>query len=72
MQLLQGNCLDVLRTLPDGSVHCCVTSPPYFGLRRYLPPEAVRLRADLTDHEVEYVFSELKKHGVKPAGEWSI
>ena len=21
--------------LPDGSVHCCVTSPPYFGLRDY-------------------------------------
>lgn len=24
-----------LRTLPDASVHCCVTSPPYFGLRDY-------------------------------------
>lgn len=23
--------------LADGSVHCCVTSPPYFGLRSYLP-----------------------------------
>ena len=21
--------------LPDGSVHCAVTSPPYFGLRDY-------------------------------------
>ena len=30
-----GDCLDVLRTLPDQSVHCCVTSPPYFGLRIY-------------------------------------
>lgn len=35
--LLQGDCLDVLATLPDNSVHCCVTSPPYFGLRAYLP-----------------------------------
>jgi DNA modification methylase len=25
----------VLRTLPAESVHCCVTSPPYFGLRDY-------------------------------------
>lgn len=24
-----------LRALPDGSVHCCVTSPPYWGLRDY-------------------------------------
>lgn len=31
----QGDCLDVLGTLPAGSVHCCVTSPPYFGLRDY-------------------------------------
>lgn len=33
--LLQGDCLAVLATLPDNSVHCCVTSPPYFGLRDY-------------------------------------
>jgi DNA modification methylase len=30
-----GDCRDVLPTLPDQSVHCCVTSPPYFGLRDY-------------------------------------
>jgi DNA modification methylase len=31
-----GNCIDVLRTLPAESVHCVVTSPPYWGLRAYL------------------------------------
>jgi DNA modification methylase len=30
-----GDCREVLRTLPDQSVHCCVTSPPYWGLRDY-------------------------------------
>lgn len=30
-----GDCLDVLRTLPDESVHCVVTSPPYDNLRTY-------------------------------------
>ncbi|HEX8387229.1 MAG TPA: DNA methyltransferase, partial [Rubricoccaceae bacterium] len=30
-----GDCLETLRTLPSASVHCCVTSPPYFGLRDY-------------------------------------
>lgn len=25
----------MLKTLPDRSVHCCVTSPPYYGLREY-------------------------------------
>lgn len=27
--VLQGDCLDVLRGLPEGSVDCVVTSPPY-------------------------------------------
>lgn len=30
-----GHVLDVLRSLPDESVHCIVTSPPYWGLRDY-------------------------------------
>ena len=33
--LLQGHCLEVLRTLPAESVQTCITSPPYFGLRDY-------------------------------------
>lgn len=34
-QMLVGDCIDMMRTLPDQSVQCCVTSPPYFGLRDY-------------------------------------
>lgn len=30
-----GDCVESLRTMPDKSVHCCVTSPPYWGLRDY-------------------------------------
>ncbi|KKK78200.1 hypothetical protein LCGC14_2845950, partial [marine sediment metagenome] len=33
--LYVGDALEVLRTLPDESVQCCVTSPPYWGLRDY-------------------------------------
>lgn len=33
--ILLGDCRATLRTLPDKSVHCVVTSPPYFGLRDY-------------------------------------
>jgi DNA modification methylase len=35
MKILQGNCLERLREMPDESVQCCVTSPPYWGLRDY-------------------------------------
>lgn len=30
-----GDCREILRQLPSDSVNCCVTSPPYFGLRDY-------------------------------------
>lgn len=30
-----GDSLETLRTLPDASAQCCVTSPPYWGLRDY-------------------------------------
>ncbi len=33
-----GHALDVLRSLPDESVQCVVTSPPYWGLRDYETP----------------------------------
>lgn len=33
--LLHGDSLEQSRTLPDGSVDCIVTSPPYYGLRDY-------------------------------------
>ena len=29
--ILCGDCLQLLKALPDESVHCCVTSPPYYG-----------------------------------------
>ena len=34
-KILIGNCIESLKTLPDESVQCCVTSPPYWGLRDY-------------------------------------
>jgi DNA modification methylase len=33
--LWHGDALTVLSSLPDSSVDCCVTSPPYYGLRDY-------------------------------------
>ena len=33
--IINGDSLEVIKTLPDGSVNCCVTSPPYWGLRDY-------------------------------------
>jgi len=30
-----GDCIERMRQMPDASVNCCVTSPPYWGLRDY-------------------------------------
>ncbi len=35
LTILQGDCLDRLKEMPPASVNCCVTSPPYWGLRDY-------------------------------------
>jgi DNA modification methylase len=35
LSILTGDCRDILPTLEAGSVQCCVTSPPYWGLRDY-------------------------------------
>jgi len=34
-----GDAVDMMREIPDGSIHCCITSPPYWGLRSYLDPD---------------------------------
>jgi len=39
-KLYHGDCLEIMRELESDSVQCCVTSPPYWGLRDYgLPPQ---------------------------------
>lgn len=34
-EIIQGDCLDVLKRIPDGSIDLTVTSPPYDNLREY-------------------------------------
>lgn len=33
--IVKGDCRDILRLMGEGEIDCCVTSPPYFGLRDY-------------------------------------
>lgn len=34
-KVMIGDCIDSMKSIADKSVQCCVTSPPYFGLRDY-------------------------------------
>ena len=59
-----GDCLEVLATMPDESVHCVVTSPPYHGLRAYLgDPGMIGLEPTFDEHLVNLVavFKEVRR-----------
>jgi DNA modification methylase len=61
--IITGDSLKVLKTLPDQSVNCIVTSPPYWGLRQYLP-DKVRLRENITEKELITLKNELSLLGL--------
>lgn len=52
VDIRQGHVLEVIKGIPDGSVHCAITSPPYFGLRDYgTEPVVWGGDADACEHE---------------------
>lgn len=63
VRILRGDCLDVLKTLPDESVHCCVTSPPYYGLRDYGVAGQLGLEPTLAEYVANMVavFREVRR-----------
>lgn len=50
VRILKGDCREILRGLPDESVHCVVTSPPYWGLRDYGVDGQLGLETSLGEH----------------------
>ena len=62
-EVRQGDALTRLREMPDESVHCCVTSPPYFGLRDYGVAGQIGLEASLDEYlsRLVEVFAEVRR-----------
>ena len=58
-----GDAITVLRTLPEASVDCCVTSPPYFGLRDYGVDGQIGLEKTPTEYiaKLMAVFAEVRR-----------
>ena len=56
-----GDNLEILKKMPDDSVQCVITSPPYWGLRDYGIKEAIGLESSLDQHieRLVNVFSEV-------------
>ena len=61
--LYHGQALDVLRALPDQSVDCVCTSPPYFGLRDYGVDGQLGLEASPAEYveAMRAVFAEVRR-----------
>lgn len=68
-QILQGDALAQLATLPAESVDCCITSPPYYGLRDYGVAEQIGLEPTPEAYVARLVevFREVKRV-LKPEG----
>lgn len=61
--ITQGDCLDMLRTLPSNFAHTCVTSPPYWGLRDYGVEGQLGLEATPEEYvqKLVEVFGEVRR-----------
>lgn len=62
-EVIIGDCREVLKTLPEKSVHSCVTSPPYYGLRDYGVEGQIGLEQSPEEYvnELVTVFREVKR-----------
>ena len=69
VRIICGDVFDALAGLPDDSVDCCVTSPPYWGLRDYGVPGQIGLEPTLAEHieTIVCVFEEVRRV-IKPTG----
>jgi len=62
-EIVMGDALTVLRGKEPGTYRCCVTSPPYWGLRDYGVPNQIGAEADLGDYidNLVAVFREVRR-----------
>ena len=61
--IYQGDCLEVLKTFEDDCINCCVTSPPYYGLRDYGVDGQIGNEDSPSDYvdKLANIFSEVRR-----------
>ena len=61
--IYNSECLLGLKCLPDNSVNCCITSPPYYGLRDYGNDEQIGLEVTPEEYigKLVEVFREVRR-----------
>ena len=68
-QVLLGDSIEILKSLPDNSIDCCVTSPPYWNLRDYLVSGQIGNEPTMGEYvaSIVAVFAEVRR-ALKPEG----
>lgn len=68
-KILNGKCQGILKNLPSSSVDCCVTSPPYWGLRDYKSEDQLGLEPTPEEYvrNITDIFDEIRRL-LKPTG----
>jgi len=62
-EIIVGNALTVLKDYPDDTFRCCVTSPPYWGLRDYGIPNQIGAEFELLSYieNLRKIFIEVRR-----------
>jgi len=62
-EIITGDALTVLKTIPEETFRCCVTSPPYWGLRDYGISKQIGAEAKLEDYILNLIeiFDEIRR-----------
>lgn len=70
-QIHEGDVRDVLDTLPESSIHCVVTSPPYWGMRDYSVDGQIGLEASVEEYVAQLVdVGQKLRRVLRPDGSW--
>ncbi|MDI6790222.1 MAG: site-specific DNA-methyltransferase [Thermodesulfobacteriota bacterium] len=61
--VLNGDARELIRSIPDNSVQCAVTSPPYWGVRDYGVADQIGAEPDLMEYvnDLVNVFREVRR-----------
>lgn len=61
--IYEGQCLEVLKSLPSDSVDCVITSPPYWGLRDYGVDGQIGMEKSIHEHLAVLIeiFDEIRR-----------
>jgi DNA modification methylase len=63
INIYQGDCLKIMKDMPSSFINCCVTSPPYWGLRDYGVDDQLGLETNHQDYvnKMVEVFREVRR-----------